>query len=143
MGILILEILEHNSIDTQYKLMQALAERGFRCTQATLSRDIRELRLVKRSDDSGVAGYHPAPEGESFSDPEDAPWDKCLISAELAQSLIVVKTLPGAAPSVRMGLESRKPENLVGILAGEDVLFLAMRDLPAARKLCVQLQKLL
>ena len=60
----ILEILERDAIDTQFKLMQALAEQGFHCTQATLSRDIRELKLVKRTNGNGLAAYRPASDDE-------------------------------------------------------------------------------
>ena len=139
----ILEILERDAIDTQFKLMQALAEQGFHCTQATLSRDIRELKLVKRTNGNGLAAYRPASDDELEAEAEGAAWEKSLVSAEPAQNLIVVKTQPGAAGAVQIGLEAMKPENLVGVIAGENTLFLAMRDNLTARKLCVQLQKLM
>ena len=70
-------------------------------------------------------------------------WEKHLVSADMAQNLVVVKVFPGTAALVCDALEASNPQNLVGTIAGQDTVFLAMRDIQSARKLCAQLQKLL
>ena len=129
----ILEIIASSDIETQNQLMQALAARGVSSTQATLSRDIKELRLVKELAPSGRYRYAPASHDEAGEHSE-----RC----ETAMNIIVIKTLPGLVNAAGSALDRMDIPALVGSLAGDDTAFLAMRDVKSAESLCEEIKKL-
>lgn len=133
----ILEIISEKDIETQNQLMQELAARGVKSTQATLSRDIKDMRLVKELGPSGNYRYVVAAKTETAD--LDMRLKKILreslVSHDVAQNLLVIRTLPGLASAACSAFDSMEIENLVGTLAGDDTAFLAMRDKESAVKL--------
>lgn len=133
----ILEIISEKDIETQNQLMQELAVRGVKSTQATLSRDIKDMRLVKELGPSGNYRYVVAAKAETTD--LDMRLKKILreslVSYDVAQNLLVIRTLPGLASAACSAFDSMEIENLVGTLAGDDTAFLAMRDKESAVKL--------
>lgn len=133
----ILEIIAEKDIETQNQLMQELAARGVKSTQATLSRDIKDMRLVKELGPSGNYRYVVAAKAETTD--LDMRLKKILreslVSYDVAQNLLVIRTLPGLASAACSAFDSMEIENLVGTLAGDDTAFLAMRDKGSAVKL--------
>ena len=139
------EIISTQVIETQDQLMQALAARGIRSTQATVSRDIREMRLVK---DLGPDGrYHYNLPSKHVSPEFDVKLRKIfresVTSYAIAQNIIVLKTLPGLASAACSTLDSMKLPHFVGSLAGDDTAFLAMTDMQSAIEFSKQLDELL
>lgn len=133
----ILEIIAEKDIETQNQLMQELAARGVKSTQATLSRDIKDMHLVKELGPSGNYRYVVAAKAETTD--LDMRLKKILreslVSYDVAQNLLVIRTLPGLASAACSAFDSMEIENLVGTLAGDDTAFLAMRDKESAVKL--------
>ena len=129
----ILEIIAERDIETQHQLLQALAERGVKSTQATLSRDIRDMRLVKELGPKGNYRYVALrAEADDFDERLRTIFRESVISYDVAQNLVVIKTLPGLGQGACSAIDSMNIEGLVGSLAGDDTLFLAMRDSEAA-----------
>ena len=132
---MILELINSQSIETQNQLMHALEERGIRTTQATLSRDIRDMRLTKEAAPGG--GYRYVALSSLHSGDHSLRlqqiFRECVISCDTAQNILVLRTLPGLAPAACSALDGMDIEGLVGTIAGDDTAFLAMRDQNAAR----------
>lgn len=141
----ILEIISERDIETQHQLMQALAERGIKSTQATLSRDIKDMRLIKELGPNGNYRYVQAakPEQDDSSERLRKILKESLVSFHLAQNLLVIKTLPGLAPAACSAIDGMHIENLVGTLAGDDTAFLAMRDNDSALRLYHEIETIL
>lgn len=133
----ILEIISEQEIETQHQLLEALALRGIRSTQATLSRDIKDMGLVKQLGPNGVYRYVAS----GHANDEEARqrlktiFRESVLSFDLAQNLLVIKTLPGLASAACSAIDANHIENLVGSIAGDDTAFLAMRDLESAKEL--------
>lgn len=126
----ILEIIASNDIETQNQLMQALSARGVSSTQATLSRDIKELRLVKELSPSGRYRYAPASHDETGEHSERLRkiFKESVVSCDTAMNIIVIKTLPGWPWRPAPPFDGMDIPALVGSVAGDDTAFLAMRD---------------
>lgn len=126
----ILELIREQDIETQNQMMEALAERGIKSTQATLSRDIKELRLVKKMSASGVYCY--AIPAQDDSNEREVRLRKifreCVVSFDTAQNIVVIHTLPGLANAAASALDHMEIQDLVGTIAGDDTAFLAMRN---------------
>lgn len=140
----ILQIISEREIETQGQLIEALAEHGVSSTQATLSRDIKDLQLIKELGDSGK--YHYVVSGKSKNSDHEARLKKILhesiTSFSTAQNIIVIKTLPGLAPAACSALDSMKIDDLVGTLAGDDTAFLAMKNNQAAENFCREIDEM-
>ena len=134
----ILEIINERNIETQTQLIEALKERGIQSTQATLSRDINELQLVKENG-------HYVKSKDSFEHDKRAKlatiFKESVISFAVAQNIIVIKTLPGLANAACSALDHMNLEGLVGTLAGDDTAFLAMIDNESANYLVENIEK--
>ena len=126
----IMEIISERDIETQNQLMEALAERGVKSTQATLSRDIRDMRLVKELGPKGNYRYVAAAKQEApdLDQRLKKIFKESIVSYDLAQNILVIKTLPGLANGACSALDGMEIDGLVGTLAGDDTAFLAMRD---------------
>ena len=125
----ILELLKTRRIETQGDLAQALREMGFQVTQSTLSRDIRELGLVKIA--SGRGGYQYAPpeqESRNISERLIRILRNSLLQADSAGHMVVVKTLSGSANSAAEALDSLKWPEILGSIAGDNTIFLVARN---------------
>ena len=132
----ILEIISKQDIETQGQLMQALAERGIKTTQATLSRDIKDMRLVKELGPSGSYRYvaPTAQDRDDLSPRLKTIFRESLVSYDIAQNIIVIKTLPGLASACCSAVDNMIIDGVVGTLAGDDTAFIAMRDNDAAHR---------
>lgn len=139
------EIISTQIIETQNQLMEALLARGIRSTQATVSRDIREMRLVKDLGPDGKYHYnmpskHIAPE---FDVKLRKIFRESVTSYAIAQNIVVLKTMPGLASAACSTLDAMKIPHFVGSLAGDDTAFLAMTDMQAAIEFSKQIEELL
>ena len=130
----ILEIIAERDIETQHQLLLALAERGVKSTQATLSRDIKDMRLVKELGPNGNYRYVAAKlDTDDFDERLRKIFKESVVSYDVAQNLVVIKTLPGLGQGACSAIDSMEIHGLVGSLAGDDTLFLAMRDNDSAK----------
>ena len=141
----ILEIIAAKDIETQEQLLQELRNAGFRSTQATISRDIKELRILKDLTAMGTYRYTIGSKEASgaFSNRLNAIFKESVISYDYAQNLVVVKTLPTLAPAAGRAIDAMNMSVVVGTLAGDDTLLIIMRDVQAAIGFCIELKKLL
>lgn len=141
----IMEIIAQQDIETQNQLLEALAARGVKSTQATLSRDIRDMRLIKELGPNGNYRYVMAVNQENAD--LDARLRKifkeCVLSYDLAQNILVIKTLPGLAQAAGSTLDGMDIPGLVGTIAGDDTAFLALKDEDAAVRLYHEIEQLL
>ena len=141
---LILSLIEKKNVETQEDLAELLKERGVAVTQATVSRDIKELQLVKELGSNGK--YHYVVSGKSKSSDRELRLRKIfresVTSYNVAQNIIVIKTLPGLASAACSTLDSMHIESLAGTLAGDDTAFLAMKDNKAAEDFCHEIEEM-
>ncbi len=124
----ILELLNSRDIETQHELAQALQAMGFLVTQSTVSRDIKEMRLVKVA--SGNGGYKYAPPGQNGREINERLiriLRDSLLQVEHAGHMVVVKTLSGSANSAAEALDSMKWPEMIGSIAGDNTIFLVAR----------------
>jgi len=142
---LILRIIEENEIENQSQLIEALKMHGFASTQATVSRDIRELRLIKELTPGGGYRYVAPQKSEvsNYSHKLKTILKECLTSFESAQNIVVIKTLPGLASAACSAIDGMAIKDLVGTLAGDDTAFLAMRDTQSAQAFCEEIHAIL
>lgn len=133
----ILEIISRQSIDTQQMLSQALGEAGFNSTQATISRDIRDLGLLKEQGSDGVYRYVAPGKGSDgdYSGKLTAIFRQGVTSVETAQNLVVIRTLPGMASAACGAIDAMELPGCVGSIAGDDTGMIAMKDNEAAASL--------
>ncbi len=139
----ILEIISNEEIQTQNQLLQALEQRGIHTTQATLSRDIRDMHLSKEASADG--GYRYVAARRDTGDHMlrlQKIFRESVISYDVAQNLFIIRTLPGLASAACSAMDSIEVEGLVGTLAGDDTAFIAMRDNAAALALYDEIQHL-
>ena len=119
------DLVEQRPIRTQQELAAALRERGFRATQATISRDVAELGLGKGSRE-GRAAYVLPPRLRDADVPAEF---------RVADLLLIIKTLPGSAHAVAAALDRTRWPEIVGSIAGDDTVFVATPDKPSIRRL--------
>ena len=141
----ILNIIQSSDIETQEQLLLHLKERGFNTTQATISRDIKELRLVKEL--TGNGGYRYAASGRRNGGGSETRlrniFKEGFTSVDVAQNIIVLKTMPGLASAVCSALDGMEIEGMVGTIAGDDTGLLIMRDNAAAQHFSSEIHNLL
>lgn len=137
----IIELISARDIETQEQLLLALEESGFRSTQATISRDIKELRIVKELSPSGSYRY-TVQQNESanlFSRLNNI-FRESVIKVDYAQNIVVIKTLPGLANGACSAVDSMDSAYIVGTIAGDDTALIVMRDLEYAKEFCEELR---
>jgi transcriptional regulator of arginine metabolism len=124
----ILSIIQERSIRTQEELAEALLSAGYNVTQATVSRDIKDLKLVKKTDETGNVRYSADKKNkEVISERLITVLKQSYISSDPAGNLLVVKTLPGMAQAAASAIDAYDFENLAGTIAGDDTIFVAMK----------------
>ena len=125
----ILEVVEHEPVRSQEQLRQRLTQRGFDVTQATLSRDIKELGLLKRSSDGAYqpGGAEAAPATTTIGALTRA-LTEYLVNIEPVQQLVVLKTGAGQAQLLGLAIDRARMEEVVGTLAGDDTILIIARD---------------
>ena len=126
---LILEIIEEKDIETQEELAEELNRRGMKVTQATISRDIKELRLLKVLADHGGYKYATVERAEKgMNDRFVRILSECVISVESVNNLIVVKTLSASANAACEAIDSMKWSEVLGTIAGDNTLLVITRS---------------
>ncbi len=135
----ILEIIKNNDVVTQEALGELLQKRGFKVTQATVSRDIKELKLVKRSSRSGAYRYE---QPDSMKSDRNIFVD-VVTDVDYALNTVVIKCRNGMAQAACAALDSMDYENIVGTLAGDDTIFVLMRTETNAADLVKTFKKLI
>ena len=129
-----MEIISSCNVETQEQLLAALEADGFRATQATISRDIKDLRIVKELTNMGTSRYTTATKevGNSFSSRLNTIFRECVVNVDYAQNMVVIRTLPGLASAAASAIDAMNMSPVVGSLAGDDTVMVVMRDNNAA-----------
>ncbi|MCI9644531.1 MAG: arginine repressor [Oscillibacter sp.] len=142
---MILEIIAQENIETQEQLLTRLQARGFRCTQATISRDIKQLHLMKEPMGQGVYKYAVSGNRTTLNVAAKLRtiFRECIVSIDYAQNIVVVKTMPGLANGACSALDNMDMNDIVGSLAGDDTALLVMRNTEAAELLCQEIKDML
>lgn len=141
----ILEIVSARDVETQEQLLQELQDAGFYCTQATVSRDIRELRIVKELTGVGTYRYATSSKevGSTFSGRLNTIFRECVTGFDYAQNIVVIHTLPGLASAAGSAVDAMEMSFVLGTLAGDDTVMIVMRDTNAAAAFCGEIKTLL
>ena len=141
----IMEIISNRNIETQEQLQAELLAEGYRCTQATISRDIKEMRIVKELTSLGTYRYTTSGSEivNTFSSRLNTIFRECVIGFDYAQNIIVIRTLPGLAAAAGSAIDAMNLSTVVGSLAGDDTVMIVMRDTNAAATLCGEIKALL
>ena len=126
----ILEIIKHHRVASQEGLRELLQSQGIDVTQATLSRDIRELRLVKVPDADGASHYSLPEEWES-TPPLETLLPTLFVSAEGVGNFLVVRTMKGGAQAIALGIDWEEWPEVMGTLAGDDTILIIFRETAA------------
>ncbi|NLX62872.1 MAG: arginine repressor [Tissierellia bacterium] len=140
----ILDIINNYEVETQEELLQYLINRGINITQATISRDIKELKLIKVQGTDGKYKY-------ATMDNKSRTIDKRLseilkyfiISIEKAGNMIVINTISDAAKICAKAIKSNNIEGIIGIIAGEDTIFVAIKDINMVNSVLEEIKNLL
>ena len=141
----VLQIIEETAVETQEQLMQLLAVRGFACTQATVSRDIKQLHLYKEPCGGGRYRYASSarPTGCDFNDRLQRILRECSLSVDYAQNLVVLKTMPGLASAAGAAFDAMDDlPAMIGCVCGDDTVLVVMRDEASAQSFCEELSGL-
>ena len=139
----ILELIKENDIETQSELLEKLNAEGFSATQATVSRDIKELRLVKVPSSSGAYKYASETVSEDESQSHSYLFSTAVTNIDYAHALVVIKTKVGMAQAVCAALDSTNRAGVIGTIAGDDTIFVATRSDSASSGLVSDLKKLM
>ncbi|MCF2664327.1 arginine repressor [Oscillibacter valericigenes] len=142
---MILEIISQENIETQEQLLSRLQERGISSTQATISRDIKQMHLIKEPVGHGVYKY--AVSGNrtklNFAEKLRTIFRESITSIACAQNIVVIKTMPGLASAACSALDNMDITYMVGSLAGDDTAFLLMQDADSAAAFCEEIRAML
>lgn len=124
----IVELIMQHDIETQEELAEYLNNAGFRVTQATISRDIRDLKLTKMSVDGGKQKYVILKPEEGMSEKYIRVLRDGYVSMDMAQNILVIKTVSGMAMAVAAAVDAMKWNEVVGSIAGDDTIMCAIRS---------------
>ena len=140
-----MEIIANRNVETQEQLLALLQAEGFRGTQATISRDIKELRIVKELTGMGTYRYTASTNEVtgSFSTRLNTIFRECVTGFDYANNIIVIRTLPGLASAAGSAIDSMSMSMVVGTLAGDDTVMVVMRDNNAAAAFCGEIKNLI
>jgi transcriptional regulator of arginine metabolism len=122
----IISIINERAVETQEELTRLLRDKGFNTTQATISRDIKELKLTKISYDGNRHRYVAGNTKES-SDSYRHAMINGIVSMDYSENIIVIKTVSGMAMAVGAAIDALKIDGIMGCIAGDDTLFLAIK----------------
>ena len=140
----IMEIISTINVETQEQLLHELQQAGFRSTQATISRDIKELRIVKELTSFGTYRYATATKEvpSTFSNRLNTIFRECVTRYDYAQNIVVIHTLPGLAGAAASAIDGMNMSVVMGTLAGDDTVMVVMRDTNAAASFCGEISHL-
>ena len=140
----IIELIQNEQIDTQEELAQRLQQEGFSVTQATVSRDIRALKLTKITDRNGKAHYALL---QDPVQPDQKKYNRVLedsvLSVTTGQNLVVVRTGPGMAMGAAAALDGIGWKEILGCIAGDDTIMCACATCEDAQMICSRLREML
>jgi transcriptional regulator of arginine metabolism len=140
----IVELINKYDIETQEELADRLMKDGYNVTQATVSRDIRELKLTKVAVDGGRQKYIVLQKTEpGMSEKYTRVLRDGFVSMDMAQNIMVVKTVPGMAMAVAAALDALQMNSIVGCIAGDDTVMCAVRTTEETVQVMEKLSKLL
>lgn len=140
----IIELTQKYHIETQEELAELLLKAGYNVTQATISRDIRELKLTKVSTDGGRQKYVALQNQEvGITDKYIRVLRDGFISMDMAQNIMVVKTVSGMAMAVAAALDALHFDGIVGCIAGDDTIMCAIRTVPETISVMEKLSKII
>lgn len=140
----ILDIISEYPIETQDELLTRLKDEGYKATQATISRDIKDLRLVKTLGSDGKYRYVSAAKNSTdIRSNFSSLFASSVNSIDFAQNIVVIKTLSGMAQAVCAALDSNDYKAVVGTIAGDDTIFIVCRSSQLAVNLTEELKKLI
>ena len=141
----IMEIISNQDIETQEQLLQELNQAGFASTQATISSDIKQLRIVKELTSLGTYHYTTASRevSNTFTGRLNTIFRESVTSFDYAQNIIVIHTLPGLANAAASALDAMNMNVVLGTLAGDDTVVVIMRDTNAAAAFCGEIKSLI
>lgn len=138
----ILELIEKYDIDTQELMIEKLKEAGINATQTTISRDIRELKLIKGISPSGVYRYVlPTVKRENNAPILNSALTESVTRIEAAGNIVVVKTYPGMANALAVCVDSLEKPHIIGSVAGDDTILLVVRTAEIANDVCRELKE--
>ena len=140
----VLEIINQSEIETQEELAEELKKNGFDVTQATVSRDIKILKLVKMQSSSGKYSYvAPSKEERGLNDKLYSILKNAAISAEKVDKFVVLKTLTGTASAVAEAIDNLYTEDVAGTIAGDNTIFILVRTDEKAEELILKVRKII
>ena len=142
----IIDLIQNNILTTQDELQEALENLGFKVTQSTVSRDIKELRIVKSQDKNGVYRYHIATKSnDALRDKNhfEEMFAKSCIDVVYSLNTVVIKCYAGMASSVCVALDHLFSDLILGSLAGDDTIFAITSGEKASMLLCEKIKKLI
>lgn len=140
----IVELIENYDVETQDELAERLKESGFQVTQATVSRDIRELKLSKVPTGDGKQKYVVLRQDDShLGDKYIRVLKDGFISMDMAQNILVIKTVSGMAMAVAAAIDAMKMKEIVGSIAGDDTIMMAVRTAYDTRVVMDKIQKMM
>ena len=142
---MILDIIAKEHIETQEQLLEQLRQRGVASTQATISRDIKQLHLVKEPTGHGTYKYAVSSSRArlNIADKLRTIFRESVVSVETAQNIVVLKTIEGMAQGAAFALDNMGDTDIVGTLAGDDTIFLVFHDTIQALDFCEQVKQML
>ena len=140
----IIELIKEYDIDTQEELAARLNEAGFKVTQATVSRDIRELKLTKVALSNGRQKYVALSENkEDMTEKYVRVFRDGFVSMDMAQNILVIKTVSGMAMAVAAALDAMDCHEIVGSIAGDDTIMCAVRTVEDTTALMGRLRRIM
>lgn len=138
---MILELIDRYGIETQDELAAYLKEHNFPVTQATVSRDIKELRLIKVLSDDGVYKYASVDKAEAgLQDRFNRIFSQSVLNITNAGHMIVIKTISGSANAAAEAVDALKWPEIAGSIAGDNTIFIAIKDAKSVPELLKRLQ---
>lgn len=124
----ILSIIQDRDVRTQEELSEILNAEGYNVTQATVSRDIKDLKLIKETNEEGISMYRAGRNNsEVISERLITVLKQSYIGSDTAVNLLIIRTLPGMAQAAASAIDTYDFSNLVGTIAGDDTIFVAMK----------------
>ena len=140
----IIEIIENNLIETQEDLAQALKDTGFAVTQATISRDIKELKLIKITSKVGIQHYAPLKDISTiYNERVTAVFRESVLTVDYVENNIVLRTLPAMAQAAALAIDGLEWSDVVGTIAGDDTIFVLIRDRDLVPEIVGKFKKLM
>ncbi|HBH94833.1 MAG TPA: hypothetical protein DDX91_03720 [Ruminococcaceae bacterium] len=135
----ILSIIKEQTVENQDMLIKALAKRGYKVTQATVSRDINELRLEKNINDDGISCYSQITDEKKY----DTIFHQSITGVDYAMNIVCLKCRSGLANAACATFDIMNPSGVVGTIAGDDTVFILTRTESDAKQLCEKIRKMI